>query len=293
VVREHLERWRRQLAAARRAGGVAADEQLDEGMRGLIAGSGGGEDPLLTLDMQRIPAQEMGRAMALIRRLAHRLAARIMRRYRASRRDERLDFRRTIRANYRHGGTLITLRYRARRLRKPRILLICDVSGSMAKYSSFTLYFAHGLAKAVSELHAFLFAEDLENFTPRLRSLTGGQDALAGLAAGSRVWGKGTNLGLALRRLADEHDRLLTPDTVILVVSDTKTLAAAEAATTLGRMRARVRGIIWLNTVPLEQWPELPAVPLLAEHVDMYECSSLADLETVLSRAILSGREAR
>jgi uncharacterized protein with von Willebrand factor type A (vWA) domain len=289
VVREHLERWRRQLAVARRAAPGAIDEQVADSYQGLVAGAGGGDDPLLQLDMQQIPAQDMGRAMALIRKLARRLAARIMRRYRAARRDERIDFRRTIRANYRYGGTLIDLRYRARRLRKPRIVLICDVSGSMAKYSSFTLYFAHGLAKVVSDLRAFLFAEDLEDVTPRLRALAGTPTTLAGLAEGSKVWGKGTNLGIALRRLTDEHDRLLTGNTVFVIVSDTKTLAAAEAAAILARMRTRVRGIIWLNTVPADQWDTLPAVAMLAEHVDMYQCSSLGDLETVLRRAILVG----
>jgi len=92
-----------------------------------------------------------------------------------------------------------------------------------------------------------------------------------------------------LRRLEDEHDRLLTGNTVFVIVSDTKTLAAAEAAAILARMRARVRGIIWLNTVPADQWDTLPAAVLLAEHVDMYQCSSLGDLETVLRRAILVG----
>ncbi len=290
VVREHLDRWRRQLAVARKGAGQPGDEAIDESLRGLVAGAGGGDDPLLELDMQNIPAQAMGRAMALIRRLARRLAARIMRRYRAARRDERIDFRRTIRANYRHGGTLITLRYRARRLRKPLILLICDVSGSMSRYSAFTLYFAHGLAKVVSDLRAFVFAEDLEDITLRLRSVGGGPGALGALAEGSRVWGKGTNLGVALRRLVDEHGRLLTAGTVVLLVSDTKTLAAAEAAAILGRMRERVRGIVWLCTVPRDQWDDLPALPLLREHVEMHECSSLADLETVLRRAILTTR---
>ncbi len=289
VVREHLDRWRRQMALARRAPGPRGDEGIDEPLRGLMAGSGVGDDPLLELDMQQIPAQEMGRAMALIRRLAKRLAARIMRRYRAARRDERIDFRRTIRANYRYGGTLMALRYRARRVRKPRIVLICDVSGSMSRYSAFTLFFAHGLSKVVSDLRAFVFSEDLEDITAQLRSLGSGPDSMHGLAKGSTVWGKGTNLGLALRRFVDEHGRLLTGDAVLLLVSDTKTLAAAEAASILGRMRARVQGVIWLNTVPRDQWDDLPAVPLLREHAEMYECNSLADLQGVLRRVILGG----
>jgi len=281
IVRGHLERWRRQPPPQRAGEDAAA--------HGATRGEGDdslGQDPMLYVDMKEIGPAELAKVKVLIRRLAKRLATRIMRRYRISRRRERVDFRRTIRANLRYGGTPVHLQFKSRRVLKPRIVLLCDVSGSMALYTAFIMQFTHGLTKVVRDVDAFLFAEDLEHVTPRLRQEQDLQQMMADLVGKSAIWGKGTNLATALDHMMTRHRATLTSDALLLVVSDTKTIGVQEAANLLGEVRRRVRGVVWLNTVPRREWPSLPGVSAFGRHATMYECNTLADLERVLQEAI-------
>lgn len=281
IVRGHLERWRLGLKHGP-AGPYTGDEAADEVVRMVRAGSGSGTDPLMYVDIKDIGEADMPRARVLLRRLAKRLATKVMRRYRRAGAGGRVDFRRTVRANLRYGGVPVELRFKRRRVLRPKIVLVCDVSGSMARYASFILQFSYGLSKVVRDLEAFLFAEDLERVSEQLRGAGDAEPTIGRLLEDSRVWGKGTNLAAALRCLTGEHARVLTGDSLLVIVSDTKTLAVSEAAAILARLRRRVRDIIWLNTVPAGEWAGLPTVGALAAHTRMFECSTLADLERVL-----------
>jgi hypothetical protein len=288
IVRGHLDRWRRNTRGGERNGPRTGDEAMDDVVRGVLAGSGAGGDPVLFLDMQDIAEADMPRARALLRRLAKRLATRLMRRYRKDRRGRTIDFRRTLRASLGYGGIPVELRFRRKKVLKPRIVLVCDVSGSMARYSSFILQFTYGLSKVVRDIEVFLFAEDLEHISARLRAAGGLERSVASIVEGSAVWGKGTNLAAALERLAEEHGQQLSSDALLVLVSDTKTLSAGEASRLLAGMRRKVRDIIWLNPVPAREWGELPTVSLFAPHARMFECNTLSDLEGVLRRTFVS-----
>jgi hypothetical protein len=226
IVRGHLDRWRRELGIRRRrTEHLTGDETLDTVIEGTLDGrAGSGGDPLLHVDMKDIADTDLHRATRLVGRLARRLATRPARRYRESRKRRRPNLRRTIRSNIRHGGVLFDLRYRQRMTSRPRLVLVCDVSGSMARYTAFILEFIFGLAPAVSTVEAFVFSEELERMTSRLPSGkqrpsmpardTEGSGAAGVLASDiigrSRVWGRGTDLGRALETLVAGHERLLT-----------------------------------------------------------------------------------
>ena len=289
VIAEHLARWAGPDRAAAPVVRSTGDGDLDRMGQAVLAGAGGAADPLLTMDVADIPPDQIDQARRLIQRLAQRLATRLTRRLRRAAGGRRVDFRRTIRANQRYGGTPLVLRYRAPRRLRPKILLVCDVSGSMTAYTSFVLHFAVGLGRYAREIRAFVFAEDLEEVTGRLRRLGASFGDAADLAAGSPIWGKGTNLATALDRLTAEHSGALTPTTTLLIISDTKTLAAAAAARTLGLIRRRVRDVIWLNPEPAGRWDRLPALADFARHARMFPCSTLGELRGVLDRAFSRG----
>ncbi len=327
IVRGHLDRLRREMDPGRRSRpDLTGDEDLDTVIEGALDGSAEtGADPLLHLDMKDIAEVDLPRASRLIRRLARRLATRLSRRYRETRKRRRPNMRRTIRSNIRHGGVLFDLRFRERKVTRPRLLLICDVSGSMARYTVFILEFVFGLGAAVRGVEAFLFSEQLERITDRIAghpwgTKPAGSPGAGGLADGSghgpssrrrrgpggtpqfaqvadqvvgesRVWGKGTDLGAALETLLAEHERVLTRDTVVIVVSDTKTLGADMAAGILAGLRPRVREILWLNTLPREEWPEQRTAALFARTASMHECNTLAHLERVIRLGV--GRHIR
>lgn len=303
IVRGHLDRLRRELDMRQAEDHLTGDEDLDAVVEGVLDGAGGAEtDPMLHLDMKDIAEADLLRATKLIHRLARRLATRLSRRYRETRKRRRPNMRRTIRSNIRYGGVLFDLRYRERRIARPRLLLICDVSGSMARYTAFILEFTLGLTTAVSGVEAFVFSEGLERVTDKLARREGSPaaaatptghfaSAAAEVVGRSKVWGKGTDLGAALETLVAEHERLLTHDTVVIIVSDTKTLGADKAARILGRMRPRVREILWLSTLPREEWKDHRTVALFARYADMRECYTLAHLERVIRLGV--GRQIR
>ena len=163
----------------------------------------------------------------------------------------------TIRGSIGFGGIPVKLSYRSKRVQKPRLVLICDVSASMAKYARFVIQFVYGLSSVVKDAETFIFAEDLERITPNLRA--GGEFAgiMARVISESSQWGKTTNLNKALNTLINLHGQNLNGETFVIIVSDTKTQGAAASADLAGIIRGRIKELIWLNTLPRRQWPEV------------------------------------
>jgi len=254
--------------------GVAADFYRDP------------EEQLLHRDMQQIADREVERIADLIRRLSLTLAGRLSRRYRYSRRRRLVDIRRTIRRNLSYGGAPFKLSFRSRQAHKPRLLLICDVSASMARYARFVLQFVYGLSSAVREIESFVFSEDLERVTPYFRHGRGFAETMTALVNESRQWGLTTNFGAALQTFLRLHRPLLHNDTRVFVVSDTRTVAPRSAAVELAAVRRHVKEIIWLNTVPEGEWDRLPGVRAFLEHARMVECRTLYQLESILRREL-------
>ncbi|OAT85447.1 VWA domain-containing protein [Desulfotomaculum copahuensis] len=254
--------------------GVAADFYRDP------------DEQIMHADMQNITGRDVDRMTALIQRLSAQLASRLSRRYRRSRLHRQVDIRRTIRRNLRYGGTPLELSYRARRAHKPRLLLICDVSASMARYARFVLQFVYGLSSAVQEIESFVFSEDLERITPFFKHGRNFTETMTGLINESRQWGQTTNLGAALQTFERLYRPLLKSDTHVLIVSDAKTIAPEKAAGLLAVVRRQAREIIWLNPVPEREWQHLPGLAAFREQAGMFECYTPAHLEDILRRQL-------
>jgi uncharacterized protein with von Willebrand factor type A (vWA) domain len=225
-------------------------------------------------NMASIHEKDYQEATLLIRKLARRLASRISRRYKQSSKIKRIDVRRSIRAGIKYGGTLLDLKYRQKKVQKPEILLLCDVSGSMIKYSQFTLQFMSGLAEVLPRMHAFVFAETLE----KLDLMDFSFEELAQ----SDRWGEGTNLNVSLQQLMKNHPGLLKPQTVFIILSDTKTMEPEATARLLHIINRKIKEILWLNPLPGDQWAKYSTVKLFQQHARMWECSSLAHLSKAL-----------
>lgn len=292
VVQSQLNYWKRKLLAEeeeRESRQVqlkpleTGDAELDALLSQLVVNVPE-EDSLLYQDMKNIEDENLPRVTRLIQQLTRRLAVKISRRYRQSQRRRLLDLRRTIRHNIQYGGVMFRLKYRHHRLDKPRVVLICDVSGSMARYARFVLQFVYGLAGAVRDVEAFVFAEDLERITPVLKQRQGFAETMSEIMARSKVWGQGTNLAQALAQLERDYQRVLTPSTLVILLSDGKTTGLEQAAARLKKVRGRVKHILWLNTLPRKEWPLTRAPRLLGQHARLLECNTISHLEQILSR---------
>ena len=238
------------------------------------------EKDIFYRDMDQIDPEEYAETVALIRKLARRLAGGISRRYRKSQKADRVDVRRSLRAGIRFGGTLMDLKFRQKRTQKPQIVFLCDVSGSMLKYSQFTLQFIKGLAEGLPQMKAFIFAESLEKIDFSKFSIDGLQ--------ASASWGEGTNFFSALQKLQEDYPGMLRPGTVLVILSDTKTQFPEPAAQLMATINRRVKEIVWLNPLPKNQWAKYPTVAIFQKYAAMWECSSLAHLAKVLGRHFIA-----
>lgn len=274
IVKGHLRRKMRQNGRAEPAPLAPSGDPLLDDILSQAAGRGSAGEALIHLDIAEIGRAEFAEAAQLVRKLARRLAGRISRRYRLTARRAQLDLRRTIRGSVSTGGIPFRLAYRRQRADRPRLVVICDVSGSMARYLTFILLFLFGLTSVVRAIDIFAFGEQLERLD--LRAGTELELQVERALASSRVAGKGTDLAQALETLHAQERARLTPGTFVLVVSDTKTLHAEQAAALLGRVLKRVRGMLWLCPLPESEWP--PAAKLFAAVCPLVECRTIADL---------------
>ncbi|MDW7675211.1 MAG: VWA domain-containing protein [Bacillota bacterium] len=238
-------------------------------------------------DMKNISNDEIGRVQVLIEKMSQKLAARVSRRYRQSNKIKRIDIRRSIRANMKYGGTLLELKHTTKRVQRPKLILVCDVSGSMAKYATFVLQFIYGLASVVKNIESFVFAEKLERVTRYFKKNEDFTETMLQIINNSKVWGEGTNLGESLKQLV-ENEKIIKTNTIVIIMSDAKTMALKDAIKYLQQVDKAAKDVIWLNTLPKAQWEETRTIPMLTKYSRMFQCNTLAHLDAVITKELLA-----
>ncbi|SDC26157.1 MULTISPECIES: vWA domain-containing protein [unclassified Candidatus Frackibacter] len=263
------------------------EEKLDKKLRKIVTKLDEEEEFILAKDIREIADEEMDKVTDTIKRLSRKLATKLSRRYKKSKKNKVIDLRSTLRNNIKYGGTLIDLSYRHRKLQKPKFVLICDVSDSMVKYSTFVLQFVYGLSNVVKEIESFIFAEDLEQITDYFNKNSSFADKMSKIIAESKEWGGSTNLNRALKTLNTKHQSVLTNRTVVFIVSDTKTLRIKDTAFKLDLLQRQVKDIIWLNTLPKSAWKNRTSVELFQRHSRMFKCNMIKDLQRIIKKEFL------
>ncbi|HEV7663572.1 MAG TPA: VWA domain-containing protein [Chloroflexota bacterium] len=189
--------------------------------------------------------EEISRALLLI---ARRLALQQSRRYRAARRGQSIDLRRTFRRNIKYGGTILEIARKRRKLRKPRIVLLCDVSRSMETYSTFLLQFIYALQHTLGRVESFVFSTRLTRVTEYFRA----GDIFTALDRISREvpdWSGGTRIGDSLHSFnKDWAPRVIERHTIVVVLSDGLDSGdAGVLAAEMAELDRRAARVIWLN----------------------------------------------
>jgi uncharacterized protein with von Willebrand factor type A (vWA) domain len=145
------------------------------------------------------------------------------------------------------GGELIELAYKQRRPKRTKLVVICDVSGSMDMYSRLLLQFVYGLQNSFAKVESFVFATSLARITGDLKSKTY-QRALDRLSANVRGWSGGTRIGASLATFYDQWQRRIDKRTVIIILSDGwDTGEPEQLAAVLMHLKQRAGRLIWLN----------------------------------------------
>lgn len=200
-----------------------------------------------TKDFSEFTNEELEEVSRLARRMVRRLARRRSRRWRPVRRGHRVNLRRSLRLSLKTGGELIELTYKERRPKRTKLVVICDVSGSMDIYSRLLLQFVYGLQNSFAKVESFVFATSLARITGDLKNKTY-QRALDRLSANVRGWSGGTRIGASLAAFSNQWLRRIDKRTVIIILSDGWDTGKPETlAASLALLNRRAGRIIWLN----------------------------------------------
>ncbi len=230
-------------ASPRRRRGAEVEREIEE----LPVPAPSAREALGQQDFSTFGEDEMREVTALARRIARRLIASPGRRWRHARRGTQVSLRRTLREALKTGGELSTLSYRERKLRRTRLVILADVSGSMDLYARLLLQFLYALQNAFSRVETFVFATRLSRVTDELRA-PGYREALGELSARVQDWSGGTRIGESLAAFLEGWPRLVDRRTVVVVLSDGWETGDPEVlGGALATLHRRAGRLVWLN----------------------------------------------
>lgn len=199
-------------------------------------------------DFSTFCEDEVATLRRLIARLAPKIATALSRRRKVDHRGAELDLRRSLRRSLRHGGDIVELMRRRRKVRKLKLVLLCDVSGSMDLYTRFLIQFIYALQNELRGVETFVFSTRLTRITQALRH-RGMQQSLQELSRLVPQWSGGTNIGACLKSFNEEIGRgLVDGRTVVIIISDGWDRGETELlAEEMRRLHSKAHKLIWLN----------------------------------------------
>ena len=242
-------------------------------------------EALYAKDFEQFTAEETAAAEQMLADLDWEPGARRSKRWTAGR-GPALDLRRALRANLRYGGELRDLPARRRKTRRRPLILLCDVSGSMERYSRMLLHFVHALAgRRPGRVESFVFATRLTRITRQLAERAAGA-VVPTLPRTIGDFGGGTRIGAALRTFNVEWARRMRGQgSVVLLISDGWDRGEPDALRVeMARLQRSCQRLVWLN--PLLGSPDyLPltrgmqaALPAIDDFLPVHNLASLAAL---------------
>ncbi|MFJ8504266.1 VWA domain-containing protein [Streptomyces avermitilis] len=281
-IRRRIEEFRRQVRTeARRR--VAERRGADEIARRGVAPTADRVDFLFA---GRAQLAELRRTVQpLARKLATRLAAR---RRRASRGT--IDLRRTLRGSLSTGGVPMRPVLRRRRPVRPELVLLCDVSGSVAGFSDFTMLLVQALHDQFSKVRVFAFVNRIDEVTGLVvRGAADPEGLGARIMAQATLtgWHDSSDYGVSLGEFAERYVDAVGPRASVFVLGDARTNRSDPNLPALRRVAERARRVYWLNPEPHAQWGTGDSAALAyAEVVEMHECRNARQLGELVARLL-------
>jgi len=253
---------------------------------------------LQKMDFEDMSAEEITAAKAAISRMRLSIDEIPMRRFQRSHRINRIDMRATLRAAMRSGGALIPLQYRRRRKQTPPLVILCDISGSMGRYTRMLLHFMHAITNDRDRVHTFLFGTRLTNVTRHLRQ----KDVDVALECCNDMvedWSGGTRIGESLKDFNRFWGRrVLGQGAVMILISDGLDRDAGRGLEVeMDRLHKSCRRLVWLN--PLLRFdgfePKSQGIRAILPYVDefrpVHNLESLTELVEALNRQLSRRQE--
>jgi len=243
---------------------------------------------LRSAPLARIEPRQIEQMRALIRQMARRLRERYSKPRKRQRRGH-LDVRRTLRKNAAWGSVPFLTAWKRRHRERPRIVALCDVSGSVARVSDFFLLLIHSLHEVVSDVRSFAFSGHLIEVSEILESKSA-EDAMQDIM--SKVGFGSSDYGTSLANFEQQWMTSVTPQTTVIVLGDARSNNLDPGADILRRISERAKRLVWLNPEGRLMWglgdSEMPRYATFCNLVR--QCATAQQLERAISDIVAAYR---
>lgn len=240
------------------------------------------------IDFLHATRTELAQMREAVRPLARRVATRLARR-RQRARGGRVDIRRTMRRSLAAGGVPLDLAERRRRPHRPELFVLCDVSGSVAEFSVFTLTLMAALSAELPHTRAFIFVDAVDEVTGLLEQ-TSHQIEPWQLLRNTNVIGETghSDYGAVFEQFLAQAGSDLSPRSTVLITGDGRSNYRPSRAAALGEIARTARSVFWLDPEPRDEWDQHDsAIPDYRDHCTaVFEVRTLAQLEAAIERIL-------
>ena len=230
------------------------------------------------LDVMHANREELAQLERALRPLSRKLATRLARRRRRRRRGP-VDLRHTVRRSLSTGGVPLDLRFKPPRPAKPEIVVIADVSGSVASFARFTLHLVHAISSQFSKVRSFVFVDGLDEVTDYFDGVDDPAVAVARINAEADVvaFDGHSDYGRALLSFHERFARDVTRRTTVLILGDGRNNYHQAHAEVVADLASRARNVYWLNPEPASYWNSGDSI------IDQYEpyCDRVVECRTL------------
>jgi uncharacterized protein with von Willebrand factor type A (vWA) domain len=234
------------------------------------------------IDFMHASREELAQLRKALYPLARRLAVRLARKRRHGRKGP-LDFRNTVRHSLSYGGVPAEPKFKYPRPAKPEIVVIADISGSVAAFARFTLHLVYAIAAQFSKVRSFVFIDGIDEVTSFFEGVEDITEAVHRVnTEADVVWVDGhSDYGHAFEVFWNKWGKEIGPKTTVIILGDARNNYHASQSWVIKEMRHRARHVYWLNPEPHSYWNTGDSiVGEYATHCDgTYECRNLRQLE--------------
>jgi uncharacterized protein len=241
------------------------------------------------VDFMHASREEMQALQRAIYPLTRALAARLAQR-RKRRNRGHLDFRATVRHSLSYGGVPAEPKFRNPRPSRPEIMVVADISGSVASFARFTLQFVYAMASQFSKVRSWVFIDGIDEVTRFFTESDDIADAVHRVnTEADVVWVDGhSDYGHAFEVFHQRHLLEVTPKSSIILLGDARNNYHASQAWVLKELRERARHLYWLNPEPRSYWDSGDSIVSdYGVYCDgVYECRNLRQLERFVSEIV-------
>ena len=250
-------------------------------LHGDVSGEKLREKVFRSMNMAQIDRSYLHEVHSLVRRMAKRLANMYSRRKKNFRKGK-LNIRKTIQDNWSNQGVLFNLRWSYKKIDKPKIIVVCDVSGSVGAYSRFMLMFLFSLTEVVSKIRAFVFSSNLGEVTDSFKD---NQLEPAIEMALSKYGGGSTDYAQALSDLVSICLDDIDKKTTVVILGDARNNFGPDKALLLKGIYERAKQVFWLNPEGKYRWNTGDSImrTYSAYCTKVFRCGNLEQLERVIA----------